>query len=299
MNRELVPPRGPDLTTMDHQPTEEAAKAPKTGPKVLFVDGHVHLHACFPAEDFLDHATRNMTRAAASAGVPKGWTGILLLAESAGMNRFDEMLERSGNPLGSGRWTVAATNEDVSLRARPNEDRELTVVAGRQIVTDAGLEVLALCTRALIDDGGGLLETIRAVREEGGIPVLPWGFGKWWGRRGHLIEGVLNTVAPGDLLLGDNGVRPRGTGEPALFRSARNRGIPVLPGSDPLPFPSQINRAGSFGAILPEMDFDPDNPARSLRTQLRGLKPGVRSFGQRVGLVRCGWSQLRLRLVQG
>ena len=290
---------GPDLTTMDHRPTEEAATAQKKGPEVLFVDGHVHLHACFPVAAFLDHAARNMTRAAGSAGIPKRWTGILLLAESVGVNRFDEMLARSGDQLGSGRWIVAATNEDSSVRVRSREDWELTVVAGRQIVTDTRLEVLALCTRARVDDGGGLLETIRAVREGGGVPVLPWGFGKWWGRRRHLIESVLNTVAPGDMLLGDNGVRPRGTGEPALFRYARTRGIPVLPGSDPLPFPSQINRAGSFGAILPEMDFDSDNPARSLRTQLRRLEPGVRSFGQRVGLVRCGWTQLRLRLVQG
>lgn len=53
-------------------------------------------------------------------------------------------------------------------------------MAGRQIVTAEKLEVLALGTDLDIDDGRPIREVLSLVTENGGLPVIPWGAGKWW-----------------------------------------------------------------------------------------------------------------------
>jgi hypothetical protein len=278
---------------------------------LLLTDGHVHLHPCFPIGAFLDQAARNLDEAHGAAGLNDGlggglgggaghsWTGVLLFSEGRGVNRFEELREMVGASPGPDGWTAEATQESGSLRLRSRKGAELLVVAGRQVVTEARLEVLALCTTTEFKDGGTLMERIRQVREAGAVPVVPWGFGKWWGSRGRLLADVVGTLSAGEVLLGDNAVRPRGTPEPKLFESARERGIPVLPGSDPLPFPAQLRQVGSYGAILSGREFDPSRPAETLRRQLLELDPEVRSFGQRVGPLRSAWTQVRLRVGRG
>ena len=290
------------MGTRDDSPSVDEGDA-----SLLLTDGHVHLHPCFPIGAFLDQAARNLERGHRAAGLNAGrdggrghrWTGVLLFSEGQGVNRFEELRGMVGASQSSDGWAVEATEESGSLRLRSREGAELVVVAGRQVVTDARLEVLALCTTARFEDGGPLRDTIHGVREAGAVPVLPWGFGKWWGSRGRLLAEVVGSLSAGEVLLGDNAVRPRGTPEPKLFEAARARGIPVLPGSDPLPFPTQLRQVGSYGAILSGREFDPSRPAESLRRQLLDLGPEVRSFGRQVGPLRSAWTQVRLRVGRG
>lgn len=269
------------------------------GAPVLLADGHVHLHPCFPIGAFLDRAAQNLERAHRAAGLSDEWTGILLFTEGEGVERFEELRAMVGAPAGPGGWTAHATEETGSLRLRSRKGAEIVVVAGRQVVTDTRSEVLALCTTARFHDGGALVDRIHEVREAGAVPVLPWGFGKWWGSRGRRLAEIVGALSAGEILLGDNAVRPRGTPEPGLFEEARARGIPVLPGSDPLPFPEQVRRVGSYGAILSGSEFDLVRPADSLRRQLLGLGPELRSFGRRAGPLRSAWTQVRLRVGPG
>lgn len=266
---------------------------------VLLADGHVHLHHCFPIQAFLDQAAQNLERAHRAAGLSNSWTGVLLLTEGQGVERFEELREMARTSAGPGGWTVHGTEESGSVRLRSREEVEMVVVAGRQVVTDARLEVLALCTTARFQDGRPLMDAIHKVREAGAVPVLPWGFGKWWGSRGRHLGEIVGSHQAGEVLLGDNAVRPRGTPEPRLFKAARARGIPVLPGSDPLPFQAQLRCVGSYGAILSGAEFDPERPAESLRRQLMDLKPEVQRFGRRVGPIRSAWTQARLRVGRG
>ena len=71
------------------------------------------------------------------------------------------------------------------------------VIAGRQIVSAERIEVLALGTRTQIPDGQPLAATIDAVRADGALAVLPWGFGKWWGARGRMVDAYLETATGG------------------------------------------------------------------------------------------------------
>ena len=159
----------------------------------------------------------------------------------------------------------------------------MLVIAGRQISTREGIEVLALAGDAGVLDGLPFGETLHRVRVSGALPVLPWGFGKWWGRRGQLVSGALACRGSSLLFLGDNAGRPTLGGESSLFRQARDHGVAVLPGSDPLPFPWHAGRAGSYGFVL-EGGLDAEHPAFDLRRRLRELHESPRVFGRRVTL---------------
>jgi hypothetical protein len=210
----------------------------------LLVDGHVHIHPEFRIMDFLAFAERNFARAAQNAEV-HDWMGILLLSECAGIERFGELRGEVTGRGTSGTWTIESTGEEGSLSARSPSGRALLLVAGRQIRVEGGLEVLALCTTKRFPDGGHLKEVVDQVREAGAVPVIPWGFGKWWAGRGRIVASALRFAKSGDLILGDSAQRPHHAPDPRHFQIARDRGIPILNGTDPLRFPAQVQRAGS------------------------------------------------------
>ena len=281
------------------RPTE--ATRPPQSERLLAVDGHVHVHHCFPLDRFLEQAFANMGRAERGVDGEEASTGILLLSESRDVNRFREMRSIAEAEGRLGGWALRTTDEAESMVISPaTGDHQvldgLVLVAGRQIVVKEGLEVLALSTDDDFRDGAGLTDTIRKVRESGAVPVLPWGFGKWWFRRGRLLTKLLQGVNAGDFLLGDNAIRPRGVPSPTHFALAADRGIGVLCGTDPLPFPADVRRAGRFGTLVPGSSFDLNKPAAALRRKLRHLPPDTHTFGRRESLPRFLEAQLRMRL---
>jgi hypothetical protein len=261
-------------------------------PPPLLVDGHVHMHACFDRDAFLDAALANFRRGAEELGIGGPFLGCLLLAETAGERWFQRLC---GEP-GDGRWSFAPTDEETSLVARRSPGGErLLVEAGRQVRTREGLEVLGLATAEEFPDGLAFEDALARVRWSGAVPVLPWGFGKWWFYRGGLLEALLRRPGPKWIFLGDNGGRPRLGGTPHLLREARRRGIPVLPGSDPLPLAGQEARAGSYGFLVRD-GVDERQPAAALRRWLRDLAVQPPTFGGCRSLAQFCRDQLELRL---
>jgi hypothetical protein len=268
-------------------------------PASILVDAHVHVQPGVSRDAFLDVALESFGRAALGLGRPDDFLGCLLLAETSERRRMPGWLRQAqSRGAGDGLWRFEPTGEAESLVARrvsrQAEDR-LLVIAGRQIATREGIEVLALAGDAGVLDGLPFGETLLRVRASGALPVLPWGFGKWWGRRGQLVAGALSCrrgSAP--LFLGDNAGRPSVGSEPPLFREARDRGVAVLPGSDPLPLPWHADRAGSYGFVL-EGCLDPEHPARDLRFRLRELRESPRVFGRRVSIPGFLRDQVALR----
>ena len=248
------------------------------------VDAHVHIHPLFPLETFLEGALENFRAAARTA------SGCLLLAEMAGSRWFRKA------PGVVGTWTLGSTGEEDSLVARRSTGESLFLVAGRQIAVREGLEVLALGKDEDVPDGLPLEETLRRVRDSGALPVLPWGFGKWAGRRGALVAAMLDRPG-GELYLGDNSNRLQLAGMPRLLREARERGLIVLPGTDPLPFPSHARRAGSFGFVL-EGALDASRPAEDLLRRVRSLREQPRTYGRGETLPRFLRDQASLQLRQ-
>ena len=237
--------------------------------KRLLVDGHVHVHPAYDERTFLEAAHANLSRH--GDGLP-----TLLLAEMAGADAFARW--RSGDAS----WSVEPTEEPSSLVLG---DR-LLVIAGRQIVTREGVEVLAQATAEHFADGLALEETLQRVLEAGAIAVLPWGVGKWLGTRGRLVAAA---AARHPVFLGDNAARPLGWPAPRLF----GRHV-VLAGSDPLRMAGEQRTVGTYGFSLAGA-FDLRRPAERIRAALERLRRSPDRLGRRVGIVRFARQQLGLR----
>lgn len=215
------------------------------------VDAHVHFHACFDIELFLASARENFAATASEAGIEPGYSAFLLLTESADANWFAQLTERASRGWKvCDLWTAHATSDEREVRLVHTSGMTLNIVAGRQIVTAERLEVLALGSAFTVPDGYPIIETIQRVSELGAVPVIPWGFGKWLGRRGRKVHEVLSTATAGELFLGDNSGRLIGTRDPEQFVRARAKGIAILPGTDPFPFPEQARRVGRMGFVV-------------------------------------------------
>lgn len=252
---------------------------------MIILDFHVHLYHCYNLGTVLTAAHESFHRLQRAAATT---AGVLLLAESRGYDRFAELRE---NGVPDSGWQVERTGESCSLRC-VNRDKIIYVVRGRQMNTAERLEVLALCTDADIDDGQSLAATVRAAAA-GGIAVLPWGAGKWLGRRGRVLMDFLETSRE-KVFLGDNGGRPVGWPEPEHFRLAGKKRIPILPGSDPLPLPGEERRVGSYGGILAARF--PDSGVASTLRQVLLQCPEVEPVGRRRSPGNFVRQQLRLRL---
>ena len=218
------------------------------GDALLLADGHVHIYDCFDRTRFFEAAYANFRRQAEQLGRPR-FDGLLLLSEAEGCDWFQRLATSAGQ--GSSQapvrgWTFAHTREAGSLLATSSDGRQLMLIAGHQVVTAERLEVLALCCEERPTGGRRLTETVERIGELGGVPVVAWGAGKWVGSRGAALRRLLGAGTRG-FFLGDNGGRLGLWPRPRPFRLAEARGIRVLPGSDPLPFPSHASRAGSFG----------------------------------------------------
>jgi hypothetical protein len=241
------------------------------------VDAHVHVHHSFDECVFFDSALTNFKAVAEERVGGLDWLGCLLFTESAGEDVFSGLRARTDGCAGAWRFRPAA--EDCSLIACRDGERSLVVVAGRQVVSAEQIEVLALGTTATLSDGKTLAQTLAAVRAAGALPALPWGFGKWLGRRGRLIAQQIASARPGELFLGDNGGRPALSPRPRLFALAEARGLAVLAGSDPLPFAQEVAKVARYGFVL-QAPFDAAAPFAGIRRALAGLPRSPEPFGR-------------------
>ncbi len=242
------------------------------------VDGHVHLEKADPA--LLDAAADNLRLS--STHDPA--LGVLMMTEMSGLSLFDS-LKRQATGCGE---------EDISFWHRRAGQLPLLVVAGRQIATAERLEVLALGTRAMLTDGEPLATVLGWCKRQGAFPVLPWGVGKWLGHRGAVVARALATCNPRNFALGDNGGRPAFWGVPA-FRFAREKGVKIVPGSDPLPLTGQAGRIGRFGFDV-AVNVDERAPARALLNALREPATAIEPFGAPRPLHRFLAEQAAIRL---
>jgi hypothetical protein len=267
---------------------------------MLLVDAHVHIYDCFNLQTFLEAAYLNFKTHADRFRHGDRFSGILLLAETSKDNRFHHLFRyQGGNDLLGDRptdtWDFHRTAEAESLIAQSDENRELFLIAGRQIVTAEGLEVLALATTATYSDGLPIKEFFESVRERNEIPVIPWGVGKWLGRRGKIVSAFVRAEAGKLFYLGDNSGRPFFWRRPINFKIAEDLNVPILPGSDPLPFRSEQKRGGSYGFAV-DTTINPLKPAECLRALLTTRHLEIRPFGRLERLHRFCINQLRMQL---
>jgi hypothetical protein len=261
----------------------------------VLVDGHVHVHSCFDFKAVLKSAQDNFCNAARILGLDGPFGAVLLMTESFGTNYYAGLAEMAARGASVDGWRFQATRESESLVAVSKSGFELTIIAGRQIVTAEKLEVLATCTDVLFDDGVEISEIIDAVAAVHGVAIVPWGFGKWTGRRKQVINRLMNDFAERPFHLGDNSGRASIWREPSQFERARCRGQLILRGTDPMPFPGEENRIGSFGFCV-RGPFERSGPAESIRTLLSSGESQPISYGELENTLVFARHQLKMQI---
>lgn len=242
----------------------------------VLVDAHVHLHDGFAAGAFCDAAAANVAAAARERRMPADTTGMLLLAESQGVDAFSSLADGT---LPADPWRLEPTAEPITLLASRPASPPLAIVAGRQVVTAEGLEILALGTRATFADGQPARDVLTAAHAAGALTVLPWGVGKWTGRRRTLVRELLKGFLTARLYAGDNGGRLAWSPRPRLLAEAESHGRLVLPGSDSLPFPAEVSKPGRYGFVA-EVKLDRRMPFAALKRWLDQQIESPRPYGR-------------------
>ena len=253
---------------------------------IACVDAHVHLHRCYDPDELLRNAHTNLAAASNAPAPAQHRAYFLLLAECAPDDGFGALRAlamtdstRAPHPIPAlqlRRWAVSLTEEPISVVARDGQ-RQLHIIAGRQVACREGLEVLVLGTTRRFTDGRPIREILRETDSLGVPRVIPWGPGKWLFRRGQLLNALVEEFRKPTLFLGDEGGRPVFWGYPQQFVQAERLGVRDLPGTDPLPFPHDVEKVGRMGLRVP-IDLDPRRPGESLLRALTELGTPLERF---------------------
>jgi hypothetical protein len=264
---------------------------------MIVCDAHVHLYPQFSAEHLLASARENFFCRCGDNWSPPP-TMALLFADTARAEGFAALTALAEGGTAVGRFRLRKTAEKHSLVAidPTHPEERLLLLAGRQVVTAEKIELLSLFCPAIIKDGLELTQTVTEIHKRDGFAVLPWGVGKWLGKRGAILDNYLRQADPRGLFVGDNGGRPKLWPAPRLFEVAAGRGIRLLPGSDPLPLPAQEKCVGSYGFRC-QGTCGEEHPARDLRLLLAAAKD-LPVFGTKASLSFFFRTQIALRLTK-
>lgn len=261
---------------------------------MLIIDAHIHIQECFDLEKFFDFSEYNFQKQA-NRLKSESFVGVLCLTESSGINVFGKLKGLSDKKEKVGDWKINTTGEDNSLSAT-KKSFMMFIIAGRQIVTEKKLEVLAVGLEDDFTDGKPIEKVIQHIASVGAIPVIPWGFGKWFFTRKKILEKIISDKKF-PVFLGDNGNRPWILRKSKLIRVAYKNHILNLPGSDPLPFHREIQKPGSFGLYVEEI-VNQDKPFDSMYKILT-TNSHLKTYGKPEKLVYFLKNQISMQIIKG
>ena len=252
------------------------------------VDGHVHFHDIGFVESMLDAAAENFGVVTGAGAHP---SGALLLAQMSTENVFELLRDRST----VGDWRITHVPDEAQTLLAQRDSAVLAIVCGRQVRAADGLEVLALGTCRRFPDNLSFAESVEIVHRSDALAVLPWGVGKWLGKRGSRVAAALEKIGTDGIFVGDNGGRLGLMGLPVSVRRFVQRGFRVLPGTDPFPFSGDMRRVGKFG-FLAELQPDWSAPWRQLRLWLASRSSSPQTFGTALGPFPFVFNQVGIRV---
>ncbi len=246
------------------------------------VDGHVHIYDCYDLEKFFDSAIKNMNHFYHTLypnTKESPFEKILLLTEGRKNDFFSQFKKNRGFSNDSG-YHFLDTKEDISLVLARHNKPLCYLLKGRQIVTREDLEVLLVASGQGIEDGLPIETVIERILNKNDIAVLAWGFGKWFFKRGSVIHSLIKKYRFPGLFIGDNSGRPTFWPIPQQFKRAKEYDIPIISGSDPLPFSDEVHKVGTYGFSV-EGKFNKNEPAGSIWEILLSPETTIDFFGRR------------------
>lgn len=255
---------------------------------MIVIDSHAHWHPLFDPDALLKAAYQNLSRAACTLDAKRQFSAVLFVA---GIET--QMLPFGRKPSPSRYWHFRPTAEKNTLLAQAPEGHQIVLVLGHQVVSAEGIEVLGYTPHRNLSSGPVADQIVANILAADGIAIIPWGFGKWLGRRKSAVIRLVETWG-NNLSLGDNGGRSLFFSSPAIFESARQKGIRILPGSDPLPIVGESERVGTCGFCLEGM-LDKNAPLGHIVQALRRPRHEVRRFARHAKPVEFIRKQAMLR----
>ncbi len=208
---------------------------------------------------------------------------IWFLAERTDCHFFDDIIA-SAKKNGNKEFRFLPTEEKETILVEKAGEPILFFLAGRQIVSKEGVEILSLASTLFLKDYETSADNIiKSINDSNGIAALNWAPGKWFFRRGKVIRQLLENQSPENLLICDTSLRTLLWPKPRLMVSAQNQGFKVIAGSDPLPFYGEENYVGSYGFCM-RGEFDLERPADSIRVLLRINEQSLSLIGKRNNL---------------
>lgn len=241
----------------------------------LIFDAHVHLYPCYNLAKAMASLFDNLSNTVPDAQM------AALLAERHDCHFFNDLKRDPETLLGPG-FKVRRTPDENALVVSRRDGAEAYLFAGRQIVTAERIEILALISDRQVVDGQPATTATVEILNAGGIPVVSWAPGKWLFKRKQVVQELIKRFNPGEIVMGDSTLRPPVWPEPTLMKSAGRRGFATVAGSDPLPFPGEEVRLGTY-ATLAEGAIEQDNPVRSMQAILKAPGTRIRRVGRRSG----------------
>ena len=245
------------------------------------VDGHVHVYQNYDPDVFFQTAVANMEKFSqpGQRNDIRETQKILLFTEGK-ENDFFSRFKNGELQLSNPDYKFQETKEKMSLVLMDKGKPLCYILKGRQIVSKEKLEVLAVATAHHMADGLPIREVLEKIVNREEIAVLAWGVGKWFLKRGKIINQILNEMKSPYLFVGDNSARPGLWPMPGLLKIAKNMGIPLINGSDPLPFETEVKKVVSYVFTI-KGEFDSLQPGKSFRDALLANPESIRLWGSR------------------
>ena len=211
------------------------------------VDTHVHLRDGVRVEQLLDVAAANFKTQLESQNKSAAQACcVLFMTESSGEQCFNQC--QCGNVFGGWRFEHVLGEHFVLMTHEQKEN--IGLVRGQQIVCKENIEVLWVggCDETL--QGKGAIEVLDKLADLGGLVILPWGLGKWTGRRKRVVEEILSSFSHDKLLIGDTPLRGSLFSQQRFMQRLTDAGYMLLPGTDPLPIHGGQQRVGLNGIVI-------------------------------------------------
>jgi hypothetical protein len=254
----------------------------------LIIDAHVHIYPLFDLSLAIKNSVLNFN-ASLSSDQKAETVKIWLLTERSDCHFFGRALENHVKD-----FSMERAAEETLLVRDVADNPVLYIFAGRQLISSDNLEVCALGTTFhLPDKKMTTLDTIRAVRDAGGLAAINWAPGKWFGERGKIVERLFEILNPKELFISDTTMRPTIWPTPKLMAEAQKSGFRILSGSDPLPFRGEENLIGSY-AFMTSGEFEAARPASSLMAILNDDGNHFTVCGKRSGPVNFMRRQMKI-----
>jgi hypothetical protein len=263
----------------------------------ILADGHVHIHRQFQENICLRCALTNFARVATLHNFSGNIDNVLFLTESSNIDWFrrqHDCADKNFIDKQNG-YQFKVTGETNSLYFEKDSLGRLFLIAGRQIITTERIEVLALGLENAYPDGHSLSKTLSDLQQTNSIIVIPWGVGKWLGKRGRIIASFLSDLPFGSFFLGDTGNRPSFWPLPVFFHPLGQLPPLNLPGSDPLPLANQENRIGKTGFFL-QGQLDQQRPFYNLHRLITPTNQTIGTYGDPERLVPFLYNQTAMQL---